>query len=668
MSVLHSLRKVACGCLLAVASTAIVTAQSGGTTNSISTDGVGAEYAVIGTLPGDQVYPRVCLKRSGGFLVWQDNITDGDGTGISAVRLDGSLSGLYNSFRVNVQGAMDQERPDVAALKDGGAVFTWQGGAMGFQKIFARFFSGVSNSWVAGDVQVNTHASSSKLNPAVAVLTNGNVVVVWSSLNQVASDSMQDIFLQMFTPLGQKIGAETRVNQFTPYNQRNPAVAALPDGRFVVTWVSEQQQSGEMPYNVSVSIRTNSGVSVDIYARYFAQDGSAYGSEFPVTYNTISANPQVAAVADGSFVVAWTQRDLSSRLYAWDIFCRHFPPSGLGGNPQMVNTFRKWDQLAPVIAAARESFMIAWTSMAQDGSREGVYGRYLLGNGVLASDEFRINTTTPSQQIHPAIAANASGSYLAVWSGFVGGINSFDIKAQRYVDNIQPLLALDAPFVFAPFETAPVVSNGVTRHVYQPRLCVSWPSVAGLAVTNYQIYLDGNATPFVTLKTNVWVMTSTNGLLANELHTFQVAYTLDGGRQSPLSAASEGQTWNGMGWPMDNGRIPAEWMTRHFGIGVAWPAWNEDVDHDGMTMYQEFLTGTDPTDARDALKVSLRQTHQGTYLDWRTHAGLFYQVQTTASLGGIWVNLGGVRFAPGSVDSLFVSGAPTGYYRVLCLR
>jgi outer membrane usher protein FimD/PapC len=46
----------------------------------------GGQYAIVGTLPGDQVYPQVSLNASGGFLVWQDNITTGYGLGISAVR------------------------------------------------------------------------------------------------------------------------------------------------------------------------------------------------------------------------------------------------------------------------------------------------------------------------------------------------------------------------------------------------------------------------------------------------------------------------------------------------------------------------------------------------------------------------------------------------------
>jgi hypothetical protein len=51
----------------------------------------GTEYAVVGSLPGDQVFPDAAVTTGGGFVVWQDNATDGSGWGVSARRLDSTL-------------------------------------------------------------------------------------------------------------------------------------------------------------------------------------------------------------------------------------------------------------------------------------------------------------------------------------------------------------------------------------------------------------------------------------------------------------------------------------------------------------------------------------------------------------------------------------------------
>src|SRR5579859_4023913 len=53
----------------------------------------GTQYPIIGSLPGDQLYPDIALNANGGYIVWQDNITDPIGEGINAMRLNSTLSG-----------------------------------------------------------------------------------------------------------------------------------------------------------------------------------------------------------------------------------------------------------------------------------------------------------------------------------------------------------------------------------------------------------------------------------------------------------------------------------------------------------------------------------------------------------------------------------------------
>ena len=118
--------------------------------------------------PGDQMFPDVALSTNGGFVVWQDNYTDGDGCGISARRLDPTLSGTLGSFRVNAIGAGNQQNPRVALLKNGGAVFVWQGGAPGAQHIFARFLTQTNTFVGTNDLQVSAFAQNFQAAPAVA--------------------------------------------------------------------------------------------------------------------------------------------------------------------------------------------------------------------------------------------------------------------------------------------------------------------------------------------------------------------------------------------------------------------------------------------------------------------------------------------------------------------
>jgi hypothetical protein len=397
----------------------------------------GAEHSITRPLPGFQDNPALAIGPSGGFLVWDDNVTDPSGMGISAIALDANLSASGLPFRVNHTGIFDQERPQVALFNGGGAVFVWQSGRQGFQHIYARFLS-ASNTWLGAELLISTSPKESQVHPAVATLTGGNVVVVYSSFNQAASASMQDIYAQILSPAGQKVGAEFRVNQFTPFNQRTPAVAALADGGFVVTWVSEMQRSGPVD-NTSpdhVYGLTNAP-SIDIYARTFDANGAPAGRQAnEVFINTASdpcANPTVAVLPSGGWLAAWSQKNLHDSSNSWDVVSAACAPDGSFGPTRLVNSYLYGDQFAPRTGVLGDNYFIAWTSLAQDGSWEGVYAQLAAADGSAVGPEFRVNGTTMGRQIHPVVGTDSSGRVLAVWSSMVGGINSFDLFAQQYV-------------------------------------------------------------------------------------------------------------------------------------------------------------------------------------------------------------------------------------------
>ena len=97
----------------------------------------------------------------------------------------------------------------------------------------------------------------------------------------------------MSTPV--RWGCEFLVNTTTQSNQYAPSITALADGRFVVTWTDTSQTGGD-----------TSGYAVR--AQLFNADGSQSGAEFLVNTTTlnIQLEPTITALADGRFVVAWS--------------------------------------------------------------------------------------------------------------------------------------------------------------------------------------------------------------------------------------------------------------------------------------------------------------------------------------------------------------------------
>ncbi len=659
MQLLASARNLAT--LIVAAAFCLLLNRAAAQTNYYSANGT--EYALVGTLPGDQVAPSAAISTNGGYLVWADNATDGDSWGVSARKLDSTLSGTLGSFRVNVTGAGAQENPRVALLQNGGAVFVWQGGRQGFQHIYARFLNS-SGTFIGGtDTMVNAVTNYFQVNPSVAVLNNGNVVVVWQSYNQAGSNSMQDVYGQIFTPTGTKSGGEFLINQFTAYNQRTPAVAAQPNGGFIVTWVSEQQRTTAPALGNNNTFSSSSALvvpSVDIYARYFNAAGTALAGEFLVnTDNKPCANPALAVATDGSYLVSWTARDLSNPTNSLDVYARTFNSAGAGGSVIYVNSRIYGDEYFSKVSAIGLDFLVTWTSLGQDGSREGVYGRFIHNNGSYNSGEFRINTTTASQQLDACVAADGGSQFLVVWRGFTGLANGFDLFAQRYLNQTIGLPAMSAPYVWVPF----VVSN----NVYQPQLVVTWAPQLGLSISNYEVYVNGSATPSGVVTSNQWTMTAANGLGATSTNYFAVDYVTTDGRRSPLSPTVTNATWSAGNYY----GVPFDWMFLNYGYNFAnWPSSvNTPLIPGGLTLLQVFVSGGNPTNPATWLKQTMARTAQGVFLNWNTTPGATYQVQQkTNILSPTWNNYGAPRFAAGSTDQLNVGGSSVGYYRIVLLR
>jgi cysteine-rich repeat protein len=127
------------------------------------------------------------------------------------------------------------------------------------------------------------------------------------------------------------------------------------------------------------------------------------------------ANPAVAALAAGGFVVTWNGAAHDGNNHG--VFARLLDGAGLPRGPEFqVNTYTTGRQELPAVAAAADGgFVIVWESLHQDESHEGVYGQLFDGAGDPRGPEFRVNTFTADDQADPAIAATSSGDFVVVW-------------------------------------------------------------------------------------------------------------------------------------------------------------------------------------------------------------------------------------------------------------
>jgi len=384
---------------------------------------LGGEFSILGSVPGDQVLPSLSLSSSGGCVVWQDNGIDKKGAGVGGSLLDNNfISGRM--FQVNRLATGDQIKPQVQLLANDNTIYVWESSVAGTPDIYARLSKDTAkgshaygSNFYTVDLRANAVIADAQADPAVAALPDGSAIITWASYGQ--DGSMFGVFARRLLASGKWAKAkEFQVNQYTSYNQRNPAIATLASGNYVIAWVSEQERYAN---------------SLDVYARIFTPAGVPVTEEIAINSGSHPcATPTVAALNDGGFTVVWGQKDTVA-TNGWDIWGRPFSATGMPeASDFRINTFLYGDQFQPKIAAGPAGSLVVWTSMGEDGSREGVYGRFLPGGTQVFADEFRVNTTTVSQQFHPAVAWNGVDRFLVVWSSFVGAAG-FDLYGQAYV-------------------------------------------------------------------------------------------------------------------------------------------------------------------------------------------------------------------------------------------
>ncbi|MEM9850812.1 MAG: hypothetical protein AAF761_02315, partial [Pseudomonadota bacterium] len=257
------------------------------------TDGtaLGGEFQVNAIAAGHQWTPTLTTLSSGQVLAaWASRNEDGDGWGIAARIFDADGTPATGGSIVNATTAGAQTAPAVAALNTGRSAIVW--GAEGVDgsssAVVLRLFD-ATGAPEGAEITVNTTTAGAQSAPAVATLADGSLVVAWESTAPGSNDT--DVHLQRLSADGAKIGAEVTVNSTTADRQRDPAIAALDTGGFVVVWESFDQD----------------GDGIGIYAQRYAANGSAEGGEFRVTETTQGSqeDPSVIALSGGAFLLAW---------------------------------------------------------------------------------------------------------------------------------------------------------------------------------------------------------------------------------------------------------------------------------------------------------------------------------------------------------------------------
>lgn len=395
---------------------------------------LGLEFPLTRNLPGDQVNPSLALGENGGLLVWQDAAIDGSGLGIAAARLDGTGKPIGSALiRVNQAVEGDQENPSISVLGQGRWLCTWQGGALGFQKIFGRVLD-ANGAPIGDEFQVSSGASVHQIDPVSTTLTDGSVVVAWSSYKQEDATGYA-AYGRRVDADGKVASEEFRLNSTFGLGRRTPALTGLADGGFYAAWVAERQVG--VRNNVDDRGRAVLGggapaFAVTLVGRPFRADGTSDVLEREISgADGVAANPALLRLSNSSILAVWTKRQIGNRASGLDVASRVISAAGVPqGDEALVNVEVFGDQYRPRLASTPDGVLCIWTSMGQDGSWEGVYGRWIGAEGLPSGDEIEINTQKGGGQVLPAIATGPNGELLVAWSSNLPRVG-YELFAQR---------------------------------------------------------------------------------------------------------------------------------------------------------------------------------------------------------------------------------------------
>ena len=323
--------------------------------------------------------------------------------------------------------------------------------------------------------QVNQTGTGSESDAAIIDIGLGRYVAVWTEAagGPIAIDATypgSDLVGQIFDAEGNTIGGEFRVN-VSRYadDEQDVALAPRVGGGFAAVyedtdangtgividyfdvngnWVSGGDVTADLDddtlANPAVAMNANGDYLITYEREDFDNPGridivgvpisaaGVKGFEVQIFVSTdAKRNPDVAALSNGNFVVAWddeTSFDANDTTVVFQILA----PGGSGvGSPGIVAGIAdRLENDVHVAALAGGGFVVVWRDDEGDGAgNAGIKARVYNNDGdAHAAGTFSVNTTTAGNQLNPEVTALADGGFVVVWNDPSSGV----IRGQRF--------------------------------------------------------------------------------------------------------------------------------------------------------------------------------------------------------------------------------------------
>ena len=344
--------------------------------------------------------PRVAASDSDTLLfVWEDYRADkadiyyriftGDGTAVT-----GDLLATTDGA------AAPQYQPDVTYGKGFGFLLTWIDARAGSPAVYARLVNPDGSADNPEFVLAHPGDTADFWEPSLAGGGSDQAVVVYESIAERTIISGQRLYL------GSPLGDAFSISDPTAYRDRfSPAVAYRADGGMLVSWMDRRTDN------------------FDVRARSLDTSATPAGDDLKLN-DDIAGNQQW--LGDGvhanstTVIVVYTDQNRDDG----DIYVQQITSSGqTAGDPILIN-----DDMAPARQAeptvditADGTLLIAWTDRRSDqvSEQRDIYFQALLPGMIPSGPNLRLSDDTNlAAQTQPDIAAFPAGGAIAVWTDY----------------------------------------------------------------------------------------------------------------------------------------------------------------------------------------------------------------------------------------------------------
>ncbi len=389
--------------------------------------------------------------------------------------------------RVNADAANDQGAPAVAPLPFQEPFIAWQDARCGSEDIYTSRSHNNFTSYGPDKRADDSLGSSSQIEPAVAVASNGTIYVVWQDNRRNAFD--YDIYLTKSTDGGATFKRNVKVDDSNVSKsswQERPSIAVTSKGDIYVAWQDDRtgqirirgalSTNGGSSFSASreisptASVNGQSGVQLlsqgdKIFAVFMdTPTGTAHpylsispvgGKAFSTAVRLDSTGLPGAAQRDvclsalpsGGIVAAWSD----SRNGDWDVYMTYVSPTGSVARDFKVSDGVLGDnQESPAIATDQTgNIYTAWQD--DRDSLSAVRFAYLEVGGIKFTPSVNVAVPGPfDTQRRPALISTSPGHVLIAWQDDKGGtddvFSSYGAVTLNQAPSVTPLESVHASY------------------------------------------------------------------------------------------------------------------------------------------------------------------------------------------------------------------------------